>query len=78
MKKRRVSAKRCEPLSRYLEINGMSASELAAKLGFNASTTRSFVNGNRPIQAETAVEIERKIGIPRETLRPDLFVKRAA
>jgi plasmid maintenance system antidote protein VapI len=65
-------------LNRYLQIYGISASDLAKRIGFNPSTVRSLINGNRAITAETAVELERLLGIPRETLRPDLFVKRAA
>jgi len=47
-------------------------------MGEKESTVRSWVNGNRPITAETALLIEKATGIPRETLRPDLFVRRAA
>lgn len=70
--------KGCEPLRRYCEIHSLTSVELAAKLSRPAPTVRSWVNGNRPVAAETAVHIEKKIGIPRETLRPDLFVRRAA
>ena len=70
--------KPCEPLVRYCEINGISRAELAERLGEVDATVRSWVNGHRAVSAETAVMIERKIGIPRETLRPDIFVKRAA
>ena len=70
--------KRCEPLVRYLQINGITQVELAAALEIPEPTARALVNGSRPITAERAVAIERKLGIPRETLRPDLFVKRAA
>jgi plasmid maintenance system antidote protein VapI len=70
-------SKRCEPLDRYLEIHGISATELATRLRMPEPTVRSMVNGNRPVTAEKAVAIEVRIGIPRETLRPDIFVKRA-
>lgn len=76
MRKRKM--KRCEPLDRYLELHGISAQGLAARLDMNPNTVRSMINGNRSVKAETAVHIERCIGIPRETLRPDLFVRRAA
>lgn len=62
----------------YVKLHGISIAELADRLAKPAPTVRSWVNGWRPIAAETAVEIERRLGIPRETLRPDLFVKRAA
>lgn len=70
--------KRCEPLDRYLDLNRITQSELADRLGIPEPTARSLVNGSRPITAAMAVHIENKISIPRETLRPDLFVKRAA
>lgn len=70
--------KRCEPLDRYLELHGITQAELAIRLQIPEPTTRALINGARPITAERAVELEKKLGIPRETLRPDLFVKRAA
>lgn len=70
--------KQCEPLVRYCEIEGITREELASRLGENAPTVRGWVNGHRSVSPEVAVKIERKIGIPRETLRPDIFVKRAA
>ena len=70
--------KRCEPLDRYCQLEGISLTQLAERLKLPAPTVRSLVNGSRPIVAERAVEIEKKLGIPRETLRPDLFVRRAA
>lgn len=70
--------KRCEPLDTYCELHSLSAEDLAERLGWPAPTVRSLVNGNRTLTAERAVEIEKRIGIPRETLRPDLFVRRAA
>ncbi len=69
--------KRCEPLDRYCQINGLTVADLAKQLKWTPSTVRSFVNGNRLISAERAVKIEGQLGIPRETLRPDIFVKRA-
>lgn len=70
--------RRCEPLDEYCKREGINYSALAERLKFEEPTTRSLVNGSRPITAERAVMIENRIGIPRETLRPDLFVKRAA
>jgi len=69
--------RRCEPLDRYREIHGDSWAEIANKLGCSEEAVRSWANGSRPIVAERAVEFEKKLGIPRETLRPDIFVKRA-
>lgn len=77
-KRKRQKVQRCEPLDRYLEIHGLNIRELADRLEMPATTVRSWVNGWRPIAAENAVRIEHAIGVPRETLRPDIFVKRAA
>ena len=70
--------RRCEPLDEYCKREGINYSELARRLKFEEPTARSFVNGSRPITAERAVMIENRIGIPRETLRPDIFVRKAA
>lgn len=70
--------RRCEPLDRYCQLHGISQSELAERLDIPEPTTRSLVNGARPITAKMAVKIETRIGIPRETLLPEIFVKRAA
>lgn len=70
--------KRCKPLDEYLEKERISPQELAGRLEIEESTARSLVNGNRPITAERAVQIETKLGIPREQLRPDIFIKQAA
>ena len=78
MAKKRPKIRRCEPLDRYCEIHGISFAELARRLDMEASTVRSMANGWRPVTAETAVYIEGKLNIPRETLRPDIFVRRAA
>lgn len=72
------ATKRCEPLEEYCTRERISLTELAERLQIPAPTARSLVNGARPITAERAKQIEEKIGIPRETLRPDLFVRRAA
>lgn len=70
--------KRCEPLEKYCERHRISQSELADRLDIPEPTARSLINGSRQITAERALAIEGRLGIPRETLRPDLFVKRAA
>jgi len=59
-----------------MDLKGITAADLAREIGLGESLTRSLVNGNRRVLAEYAVQIEQKIGIPRETLRPDLFVRR--
>lgn len=61
------------PLRAYRSEHELSCADLAKQLGIAEPTLRSFENGWRTISAETAVEIERSIGIPRAQLRPDLF-----
>lgn len=70
--------KRCEPLDRYIELHRITQMELAERLGIPEPTARALVNGSRPVTAKMAVKIENRIGIPRETLVPEIFVKRAA
>jgi plasmid maintenance system antidote protein VapI len=70
--------RRCEPLDTYCDLHRISQAELADRLGIPEPTARALVNGSRTVTAGRALEIEQKLGIPRETLRPDLFVKRAA
>lgn len=70
--------RRCEPLDQYLKRHGMSVAELADLLDTPEPTVRCWMNGHRAIKPKTAVQIETRLGIPRETLRPDIFVKRAA
>lgn len=51
---------------------GLSCKEMAKRLRIPEPTLRSLENGWRPITAERAVELETKLGIPREELC-DLF-----
>lgn len=61
------------PLRKYRTENGLSVDKLAAKLELAESTIRSLENGNRECTAEMAVTIEKKLGIPRSSMRPDLW-----
>lgn len=61
------------PLRAYRLEQHLPAVTVAKKLGIARSTLRSFENGNREIDADWAIQIERTLGIPRESLRPDLF-----
>jgi len=63
------------PLRAYRTEHGLSCVDLGKKLGIAASTVRSFENGNRVISAETAVEIEKLLGIERSAIRADLWKK---
>ncbi len=66
-------AKKVHPLRAYRRKNRLKAEVLAKRLGIATSTLRSFENGNRTIDADWAIEIERRIGIPTADMRPDLF-----
>lgn len=61
------------PLRAYRLKENIPAETVAKKLCIAKSTLRSFENGNREIDADWAIQIERTLGIPRESLRPDLF-----
>jgi len=65
-------------LREYRAQKDLSAEEVARKLGIAESTLRSYENGNREIDGDTAVLIESRLGIPREDIRPDLFKREAA
>jgi transcriptional regulator with XRE-family HTH domain len=60
-------------LREYRLERDISCAELAKTLGMAETTLRSYENGNRIISAETAIEIEAAIGIPRSRLRSDLW-----
>lgn len=62
-------------LRSYRTKKGLSANEVAAQLGIAASTLRSYENGNREVGGDLAVKIEKKLGIDRVLIRPDLFRK---
>lgn len=69
-KKARKSA-----LRRYRIENGLTPQALARKLRIAMSTLRSYENGSRVVPAEFAVNVvEKRLGIHRAEIRPDLFV----
>lgn len=61
-------AKHDHPLRKYRKERGLDCDELGKQLGLAGSTVRSYENGNREIDPEMAVHIEKKIGIPRREL----------
>ena len=65
------------PLRAYRAQHDLTCAKLAKTLGIAEPTLRSFENGHRKISAETAIEIERKIGISRSELRSDIFERAA-
>jgi transcriptional regulator with XRE-family HTH domain len=65
-------------LRSYRVKNKLSAGVVAEKLGIAASTLRSYENGNREVDGDFAVKIEKTLGIDRVLIRPDLFRQRRA
>jgi len=59
------------PLTAYRLSEGISMSELARRLGVHRSAVLHWERGR--ISPQRAVDLERRIGIPREVLRPDIF-----
>lgn len=60
-------------LRSYRIKKNLSAEAVAKKLGIAPSTLRSYENGNREIDGDFAVHIERVLGIDRVLIRADLF-----
>lgn len=61
------------PLKAYRKRARLSQQALARKLGISRAMVGMLENGKREFTAETAVMIEKNIGINRVMLRPDLF-----
>jgi predicted transcriptional regulator len=61
------------PLRAYRIERGLSCAELAKALDIAETTLRSYENGHRAVSAESAVEFENRIGVPRWKLRDDLW-----
>lgn len=64
---------KANPLRAYRKQHKLSRKDMAAKLGITPGMIGHIENGIRGISAERAVDIERRLGIPRVALRPDLF-----
>lgn len=57
----------------YRSRAGISRQEMAKLLGCSVAMVQHVESGARRPSAETAVEWEKRIGIPREEIRPDIF-----
>lgn len=66
------------PLKAYRKQKALSQEAVAQKLGISRAMVGMLENGKREFTAETAVLIERSLGINRVLLRPDLFRREAA
>lgn len=73
-----IMAKPKRALREFRKSKDLTAAEVAKKLGIAESTLRSYENGTREIDGDTAVLIESRLGIPREDIRADLFRREAA
>lgn len=65
-------------LREYREANGLSCEEAGAKIEVAGTTWRSYENGNREVDGDTAKLIEERCGVPRSKIRADLFEKATA
>lgn len=61
------------PLKAYRKRQRLSQQEVADKLGISRGMVGLLENGQREYTAETAVLIEKRLGINRVVLRPDIF-----
>jgi transcriptional regulator with XRE-family HTH domain len=66
------------PLKSYREEQGLSQQEVADKLGVSRQMVSFLENGERDFTADMAVLMEKKLGIARGHVRPDLFGRVAA
>jgi transcriptional regulator with XRE-family HTH domain len=66
------------PIRDYRTKEGLSQDELAERLGVSRQMVGLVETGERRIAAEDVAEWERKTGIPRAKLRPDIFGKAVA
>lgn len=61
-------------------ISHLFTSEIVASLknktGWSTSQISHYKNGTKVVSPERAIIIERLVGIPAESLRPDIFVRK--
>jgi DNA-binding transcriptional regulator YdaS (Cro superfamily) len=67
-----MSAKN-SPIFQYRQTKGLTQAQFGAPLGVSKATVLRWEEGRIRIPADRVVEIERHTGIPRESLRPDLY-----
>lgn len=65
------------PLKSYRASSELSQQAVADKLGVSRQMVGFLENGERDFTAEMAVLMEKKLGIPRASVRADLFAKAA-
>jgi transcriptional regulator with XRE-family HTH domain len=62
-----------EPLVQYIRDNALRQSTLAKQLGIADATLSNILKGKRRPGFALAMKIEQVTGIPRSTLRPDVY-----
>lgn len=62
-----------EALRQYRSENGISLDALGASLKLHKTTISRWERGTLPITARWAIEVEKVTGVPRASLRPDIF-----
>lgn len=70
-------AKRIDPLRTYREENNLTQQDVADKLKVSRGLIAQLECGAKPYTPEMSVLIEKKLGIPRERFRPDMFERAA-
>jgi transcriptional regulator with XRE-family HTH domain len=73
-----MASKQQNPIRQYREQHGLSQEAMAEVLGVSRGLVSLIETGERPITPENAKEWEPKLGIPRETLCPEIFKRAAA
>ena len=66
-----------DPLLRYRIDRNLTQAQLAKRLKVSRQMVAALENGTRPYTADMALRIEKKLGIPREMVRPDYFTRPA-
>jgi transcriptional regulator with XRE-family HTH domain len=61
----------------YRKKKDLTQQEVADQLGVSRAMVAALESGVRNFTAEMAVNIERKLGIDRVLIRPDIFRRRA-
>jgi DNA-binding XRE family transcriptional regulator len=61
------------PLKIYRVKNKLTQGQLAQILGVSDATITHIENGRRPVTPKNALDWERKIGLTKEALCPDIF-----
>lgn len=69
--------KHSDPLKAYRDEKDLSQQQLADKLGVSRAMVSMLEVGGRPYTADMCLLIEKRLRIPRERMRPDLFEKAA-